>query len=77
MAIDFSLLDVKRERIADARTAGGSPRRGFARVRLLDCKPFDDHDRYYDLRGGVATARQFALYCKREYGYLRYETFCA
>lgn len=73
MAMDFYLLEVKPERLNDAVTIGGKPKRGFARIKFLDLKPHDKSSELYDLRGGIATHRQFQNWAKREFGYLRYE----
>lgn len=72
--IDFYLLQVAKDCLPYATTATGrKPKRGFAAIEFLDCRE-DGKPQFevYDLRGGVATHRQFNNWAKREFGYLRY-----
>lgn len=72
--IDFYLLEVKPDRMSDAVSTTGRPKRGFAAIKFIDCREEGKPQvEAYDLRGGVATHRQFSNWAKREFGYLRYE----
>ena len=68
---DFYLFCVKPENLANHIFANGKPKRGVARILFKDLPK--DKAEYYDLRGGIATHRQFQNWAKREFGYLRYE----
>lgn len=71
---DFYLVQIKPENVANHATVTGKPKRGVASLVFLDCREDGKPQReYYDLRGRVATHRQFNNWAKREFGYLRYE----
>lgn len=72
---DFYLVQIKPDNVGNHATATGKPKRGVARLKFLDCREDDGkpQSEYYDLRGKVATHRQFQNWAKREFGYLRYE----
>lgn len=69
--IDFYLLKVKPERLPDAFRTTGSLKRGFVELAFDDVQG-EGKKEVYDIRGKVATIRQFNNWAKREFGYLRY-----